>query len=100
MYKILIAAAREFRSTVLTKAFFFGVILFPLIILGGITLITSLGLLSSEKSAITGEIAVADTTDSQIVLRCTFHNTTSSVVRWGDGTNDEMCLAAIYRTTN
>ncbi|MCA9670137.1 MAG: hypothetical protein KC503_31290 [Myxococcales bacterium] len=41
-----------------------------------------------------------DLSDSQIVLRCTFHNTTSSVVRWGDGTNDEMCLAAIYRTTN
>ena len=69
MYKILIAAAREFRSTVLTKAFFFGVILFPLIILGGITLITSLGLLSSEKSAIIGEIAVADSTESRIVAR-------------------------------
>ncbi len=69
MIKILTAASREFKSTVLTKAFFFGVILFPLIILGGITAITSLGLLSSEKSAIVGEIAVADSTDSGIVAR-------------------------------
>ena len=68
MSKILAAAIREFKSTALTKAFFFGVVLFPLIILGGIMAISATGLLTSDKSEITGEIVVLDTTDSGAVF--------------------------------
>lgn len=34
----------------------------------------------------------------QLVLECTWDNPTSSTVRWGEGTNDEMCLVYLYVT--
>lgn len=33
-----------------------------------------------------------------LVLECTWDNPTSSTVRWGEGTNDEMCLVYLYVT--
>ncbi|WP_158501910.1 hypothetical protein [Vitiosangium sp. GDMCC 1.1324] len=35
---------------------------------------------------------------SQLKLTCTWDNPTSRTVRWGEGTDDEMCLAYLYMT--
>ncbi len=66
--KIFATAMREYKTTALTPAFLFAVVLFPLILLGGVLVIGSLGLLDSKKSAIEGAIAVADMTEGQVVL--------------------------------
>lgn len=36
--------------------------------------------------------------NSQLKLTCTWNNPTSKMVRWGESTDDEMCLAFIYVT--
>lgn len=69
MRKVLATAAREFKSTALTKAFIFGVIVFPLVILGVIAVVSSLDLFASDKSAIEGELAVVDLTRGEVVYR-------------------------------
>ena len=69
MRKVLATAAREFKSTALTKAFIFGVIVFPLVILGVIAVVSSLDLFASDKSAIEGELAVVDQTRGEVVYR-------------------------------
>ena len=66
--KIFAAASREYRSTALTRAFFFSVIVFPAVILGAIFVIASLNLLDSDKPPLSGEIAVADSTEGSVVL--------------------------------
>jgi hypothetical protein len=36
----------------------------------------------------------------QLFLSCTWDNDTMSLVTWGEGTNDEMCLGTFYYTVN
>lgn len=59
--KVVDIAAREYRSTALTKAFLFGTILVPLILWGLITLLVPL--FDSPDKALKGSIAVIDRTD-------------------------------------
>ncbi|MGP1347091.1 MAG: ABC transporter permease [Phycisphaerales bacterium] len=66
--RIFVTMLREYRTTAFTPAFFFAVVLFPAIIIGGIFLIGSLGLLSSTKSALEGSIGVADQTGDGIIV--------------------------------
>lgn len=61
--KIMDVAAREYRSTTLTKAFLFGVVLFPLIIFGIITVVAPL--FDSPEKRLEGSIAVYDRTSPQ-----------------------------------
>lgn len=69
MRKVLATAAREFKSTAFTKAFIFGVVVFPLVILGVIVIVSSLDLFTSDKAAIEGELAIVDQTEGEVVLQ-------------------------------
>ncbi len=69
MRKVLATASREFKSTAFTKAFIFGVVVFPLVILGVIVIVSSLDLFASDKAAIEGELAIVDETRGGIVLQ-------------------------------
>jgi hypothetical protein len=60
--KILTAAVREYRSTALTRAFLFAVIVFPLLILAVVFMIGKSGLLESEEPPLEGVVLVQDTT--------------------------------------
>lgn len=66
--KILIAAQREYKSTALTKAFLFGVVIFPLVIFVGISIAGATGMFKSVKKPLEGTIAVADATPDRVVL--------------------------------
>ncbi|MEO1131019.1 MAG: ABC transporter permease [Planctomycetota bacterium] len=68
MRKVFATAYREFKSTALTKAFIFGVVIFPLIILAIIFVVSSLNLFKSDKSAVEGELAIVDQTIGQVAL--------------------------------
>lgn len=61
--KIMDVAGREFRSTTLTKAFLFGVVLFPLIVFGIITVVAPL--FDSPEKRLEGAIAVYDRTSPE-----------------------------------
>jgi ABC-type Na+ efflux pump permease subunit len=58
--KVLDVAVREYRSTTLTKAFLFGVVLFPLIIYGIIAIAAPL--FDSPEKQLEGQVAVLDRT--------------------------------------
>jgi ABC-type Na+ efflux pump permease subunit len=58
--KVLDVAIREFRSTTLTKAFLFGVVLFPLIVYGIIAIAAPL--FDSPEKRLEGQVAVLDRT--------------------------------------
>lgn len=36
--------------------------------------------------------------DEKVTLKCTWNNTTSRYLHWGEGTDDEMCLSYLYLT--
>lgn len=61
--KIMDVAGREFRSTTLTKAFLFGVVLFPLIVFGIITVVAPL--FDSPEKRLEGAVAVYDRTSPE-----------------------------------
>jgi ABC-2 type transport system permease protein len=67
--KILTAAVREYRSTALTRAFLFAVIVFPLLILAVVFMIGKSGLLESEEPPLEGVVLVQDTTRDDVVVR-------------------------------
>lgn len=66
MYKALLTAVREYRTTVMTTAFILGVFAVPLIATGAIALIAT-GLFDTEKPTLSGRITVADRTPDQFV---------------------------------
>lgn len=35
---------------------------------------------------------------SEVKYTCTWDNSTGRTIRWGDGTEDEMCIAFFYTT--
>lgn len=67
--RFLVTAIREYRATALTPAFLFAVVLFPALLLGGITAISAAGLFKGEKSVLVGTIAVLDLTEGAVVRR-------------------------------
>ncbi len=58
--KIVDVATREYRATALTKAFFFGVFAFPVLVIGIITVLVPL--FDSPPKRLQGVVAIADTT--------------------------------------
>jgi ABC-2 type transport system permease protein len=66
MNKVLHAAMREYKATALTKAFFFGAVVFPLVFFGAIVLASASGIFDSEKPPLEGRIAVVDGTGGAI----------------------------------
>lgn len=68
MPRWLLTLAREYKATALTRAFLFGVVIFPALILAVITLIAGAGLLTSAKPPLEGKIAVRDTSEGARVL--------------------------------
>lgn len=68
MRKLFHCAWREYKSTALTKAFFFGVVVFPIIIVGIIALAGSSSVLFQQKQALEGSIAIVDRTPDQVVV--------------------------------
>lgn len=66
--KIRTTAAREYRATAMTRAFFFSVIVFPAVIIGVISLLSMFNVLQEKKPPLHGTIAVADSTPDQFVL--------------------------------
>ena len=56
--KIIDVAAREYRATALTKAFFFGVFAFPVLVIGIITILVPL--FDSPPKRLQGTVAVVD----------------------------------------
>lgn len=67
--KVLTVAMREFKATAMTRAFLFGVVIFPLVIFGGITAASSMGLFKSAKPALEGVVAVSDGTPGMLVAK-------------------------------
>lgn len=65
--RVFVTMVREYKTTAFTPAFFFAVVLFPAIIIGGIFIIGTTGLLRSERAALEGVIGVADLTENGIV---------------------------------
>lgn len=65
MNKILLCARREYKATALTKAFFFGAVVFPLVFVGAIIVTNETGILSADKPPIAGTIAIVDGTQGQ-----------------------------------
>lgn len=61
--KIIDVAAREYRATALTKAFFFGVFAFPVLVIGIITILVPL--FDSPPKRLQGVVAIVDTTGPQ-----------------------------------
>lgn len=62
MWKIYAAAVREYKVTALTPAFFIGAVVVPAVIWGLMFAVGATGILSSEKPAMKGTIAVVDST--------------------------------------
>lgn len=58
--KVVDVAMREYKSTALTKAFFFGVFVFPVLVIGIITVVVPL--FDSPPKRLQGVVAVQDTT--------------------------------------
>jgi len=65
--RVFVTLVREYKTTAFTPAFFFAVVLFPAIVIGGIFIIGTTGLLRGQKAAIEGTIAVVDQTERSIV---------------------------------
>ncbi len=65
MSKIFLCARREYAATVLTKAFFFGAIVFPLVAWGAIIGVSASGVFNADKPPLEGTIAIVDGTSSQ-----------------------------------
>jgi len=68
MRKTFYAALREYRATALTKAFLFGVVIFPLLIFAGVSIASAAGLFASRLPALEGTVAVKDTTEGGVVI--------------------------------
>lgn len=71
--KVFDVAAREYKSTALTKAFFFGVFAFPVLVIGIITILVPL--FDSPPKRLQGTVAVADSAgaDGPIAAALTEH---------------------------
>lgn len=69
MTKIFLTAIREFKATAMTKAFFFGTILLPVIIGGVLYAAGSAGLLTQKAKPIEGAIALVDPTGGSLSQR-------------------------------
>lgn len=60
MNKVFLTAVREFKATALTKAFFFGAVVLPLVIWGVLGAAGAAGLFNQKPKATTGAIALID----------------------------------------
>lgn len=69
MPKVLLVAWREFRSTVFTRAFIIGAFVLPLVFYGVLTGAAVLGLFNRKVEALTGTVAIADTTPGSVVAQ-------------------------------
>ncbi|TVQ29998.1 MAG: ABC transporter permease [Phycisphaeraceae bacterium] len=67
MLNVPLIAAREFKATAMTKAFIFGVLVFPAVIIGVIYVITAFQLFKQDGPTLRGNIAIADALPGQPV---------------------------------
>lgn len=67
MNKIFLTATREFKATALTKAFFFGAVVLPIVIWGVLGAASAIGLFNQQPEPTVGVIAMVDPTpDSRL----------------------------------
>lgn len=67
--KVFASAAREYKATALTWAFFLGAIVFPAVVWGAIIAFSAFaGVIAGQRDPIEGTIAVLDTTENDAAL--------------------------------
>ncbi len=67
MRNVVLTAIREYKATAMTKAFIFGVVVFPAVVGVIIWVVVALNLFAEKERALEGTIAIADGTTSQVV---------------------------------
>jgi ABC-2 type transport system permease protein len=65
--RILLCAMREYKATVVTKAFFLGAIVFPIVAWGAIFIATATDVFTEEKPPLEGTLVIVDGTEGQVI---------------------------------